>query len=69
VNLYYGLFATGTVTLGPAYLLIQGTGETASELSGITVAPATITPEPSTFALLGTGLFGVIGAAHRKLSF
>jgi hypothetical protein len=51
----------------------DGTGHTAAGFADSTaseIAPALIapTPEPSTFALLGTGLLSVAGVARRKLS-
>ena len=33
-----------------------------------TLAPATPTPEPSTLALLGTGLLTAVGTVRRKLA-
>jgi PEP-CTERM motif len=39
---------------------------TSGIISGSIGGPASVTPEPSTFALFGTGLIGLAGAARRK---
>jgi hypothetical protein len=39
---------------------------TSGILSGTVRGPASVTPEPSTFALFGTGILGLAGMARRK---
>ena len=57
--------ALGTTTLQYVSRAFEGQQTTFS--GQVTVAPA-VTPEPSSLALLGTGMLGVIGMARRKFN-
>jgi hypothetical protein len=70
-NLYFGpqLF-TGSVydpTFIPGTYTLEISMDRSSTATLVIDGPSTITPEPSTFALLGTGILGMAGAIGRKL--
>jgi len=51
-------------TSSKGVLLGSGSGQNTSNLSGCT--PISATPEPSTYALMATGLIGIAGFARRR---
>ena len=57
--------ASGQTTL--QYVSVSKEGQQTTFSGQVTVAPA-VTPEPSSLALLGTGMLGVVGLARRKFA-
>jgi hypothetical protein len=71
-NLYFGpqLFS-GSVynpTFIPGTYTLEISEDRSYSATLVIDEPSTVTPEPSTFALLGTGILGMAGAMGRKLS-
>lgn len=58
--------ATSTATLDRGNLILSNLGSTATFQAQLT--PAAVTPEPSSFALLATGLVGIGGLLRKRLA-
>lgn len=74
-TLFHGTLSSGSVTiLGWNHFQISAAGTnglvltTFTDRHGDVNAQAMVTPEPTTLALLGTGLFGIAGVARKKRS-
>jgi len=65
---YIDLFFGGFENLGTMNYIVEGVGQTVDELSGLSVKDTTVTPEPGTLLLLGTGMLGAMAMVRRRLA-